>query len=128
MKIDITSIFVEDQEAALDFYTNVLGFVKKTDMPAGSYKWLTVVSKENPEGVELLLEPNVHEAAKTYQQAIYNDGIPAISFRVDKLEETYQLLVEKGVAFTTEPIKNGPVTYAILDDTCGNLIQITETK
>lgn len=128
MKINITSLFVEDQDEALDFYANVLGFVKKTDMPAGNYKWLTVVSPEEREGVELLLEPNVHEAAKTYQKAIYNDGIPATSFTVNDLEETYQALMEKGVSFTVGPTESGPVTYAILDDTCGNLIQITEAR
>lgn len=128
MKIKVTSIFVEDQDEALDFYTNVLGFVKKMDMPAGNYKWLTVVSPEDPDGVELLLEPNIHEAAKTYQKAIYDDGIPATSFTVKNLEEMYHALTEKGVSFTVGPTESGPVTYAILDDTCGNLIQITAAR
>lgn len=128
MRINMTSIFVDDQDKALAFYTDVLEFVRKTDMPAGAFKWVTVVSEDDPDGVELLLEPNVHEAARAYQQAIYEDGIPAAAFAVDDLEKAYRTLVEKGVAFTLAPTKNGPVTYAILDDTCGNLLQITEMR
>ena len=128
MKINITSIFVDDQEKAMAFYTGVLGFVKKTDMPAGNYKWLTVVSQEEPEGVELLLEPNVHDAAKTYQEAIYHDGIPATSFAVDDLVATCQTLSEKGVSFVLGPTEAGSVKYAVFDDTCGNLIQISEMR
>lgn len=128
MKINITSIFVEDQNRALEFYTEVLGFMKKTDMPAGKFKWLTVVSKEDSEGVELLLEPNVHPAATTFQQAIYNDAIPAAAFTVNALQKTYDELLEKGVAFTVAPTESGPVAYAIFDDTCGNLIQITQAR
>ncbi|WP_077324699.1 VOC family protein [Virgibacillus siamensis] len=128
MKINITSVFVEDQEKALRFYTDVLGFEKKTDMPAGDFKWLTVVSPEDPDGVELLLEPNDNPAAKTYQEAIYDQGIPTTSFAVDDLHKEYERLTELGVAFTAEPTEMGPVTFAIFDDTCGNLIQISQGK
>lgn len=117
---------MEDQNRALEFYTDVLGFVKKKDVSMGEFKWITVVSSEQPNGVELLLEPNVHPAAKNYQEAIFNDGIPATSFTVHDIELTYQALIEKGVSFTVAPVKHGPVTYAIFADTCGNLIQISQ--
>lgn len=128
MKINVTSVFVEDQHTAFEFYTEVLGFIKKTDIPAGDFKWLTVVSREDPEGVELLLEPNVHEAARSYQEALYNEGIPAISFTVTDLLATYQELADKGVVFTVSPTESGPVTFAIFDDTCGNLIQLSQER
>lgn len=128
MKIKITSVFVEDQEKALTFYTDVLGFVKKIDMPAGDFKWLTVVSPEEPDSVELLLEPNDNPAAKTYQKAIYSEGIPTTSFAVDDIQQEYERLKKRGVEFTAEPAEVGPVTFAIFDDTCGNLIQISQEK
>ncbi|SDQ78556.1 VOC family protein [Virgibacillus salinus] len=128
MKIKITSVFVEDQEKALRFYTDVLGFVKKTDTPAGDFKWITVVSPEEPDSVELLLEPNDNPAAKTYQKAIYNEGTPTTSFAVDDIQQEYERLKKRGVEFTAEPTEMGPVTFAIFDDTCGNLIQISQEK
>ena len=124
MKINLTSVFVDDQAKALAFYTDVLGFVKKTDMPTGEHRWLTVVSPEAPDGVELLLEPNDHPAAQAYQQAIVADGLPATSFAVDDVRAEFDRLSEKGVAFVQPPTEMGPVTTAVLDDTCGNLIQI----
>ncbi|MGH2444571.1 MAG: VOC family protein [Candidatus Limnocylindria bacterium] len=124
MRINVTSIHVDDQAKALDFYTDALGFVKKTDVPAGEYRWLTVVSPEAPDGVELLLEPNDHPAARAYQQAIVADGIPAASFAVDDVQAEFNRLTAKGVTFVQAPASMGPVTTAVLDDTCGNLIQI----
>ncbi|WP_174616049.1 VOC family protein [Virgibacillus ihumii] len=128
MRIKITSVFVEDQEKALKFYTEVLGFEKKMDIPAGDFKWLTVVSPEDPDGVELLLEPNDNPAAKTFQKAIYDEGIPATSFVVDNIQEEYEHLKNLGVEFTAAPTEMSPVTFAIFDDTCGNLIQISQAK
>ena len=124
MRINVTSVFVDDQAKALDFYTDVLGFVKKTDVPAGEHRWLTVVSPEAPDGVELLLEPNDHPAAQAYQQAIVADGLPATSFAVDDVNAEFDRLSKKGVTFVQPPTEMGPVTTAVFDDTCGNLIQI----
>lgn len=124
MRINVTSVFVDDQAKALAFYTDVLGFVKKTDVPAGEHRWLTVVSSEAPDGVELLLEPNDHPAARAFQQAIVADGIPATSFAVDDVQAEFDRLSAAGVSFTQPPTEMGPVTTAVLDDTCGNLIQI----
>lgn len=124
MKISLTSVFVDDQEKALAFYTDVLGFVKKTDMPAGDYKWLTVASPDGPDDIELLLEPNAHPAARAYQQAIYGDGIPATSFAVDNVQAEFERLRDAGVAFRMEPTETGAGTIAMFDDTCGNFIQI----
>jgi catechol 2,3-dioxygenase-like lactoylglutathione lyase family enzyme len=126
MKINITSVFVDDQEKALKFYTEVLGFVKKTDVPVGDYKWLTVVSPEGPDDVELLLEPNDHPAAKVYQKAIFEDGIPFTSFAVEDLQAEYERMDKLGVLFKTKPTKMGPVIIAEFNDTCGNLIQLTQ--
>ena len=128
MRIKITSVFVEDQEKALQFYTEVLGFQKKMDMPAGDFKWLTVVSPEEPDGVELLLEPNDNDAAKTYQKKIYEQGIPITSFVVDDIQAEYERLKKHGVEFSVTPTEAGPVTFAIFDDTCGNLIQISQAR
>jgi len=128
MKITVTSLFVEDQEKALEFYSKKLGFVKKHDVPVDEFRWLTLVSPEDVSGTELLLEPNVHPAAKEYQQKIYADGIPATMFTVIDIYSEYKQLVEKGVKFTLEPTKMGDVTIAIFDDTCGNLIQIGEQR
>ena len=127
MIISVASIFVDDQAKALDFYTNKLGFMKKNDMPAGKFRWLTVVSPERPDGVELLLEPNAHPAAQAYQKAIFADGIPATSFTVADAEAEYERLRDAGVSFVQPPTKMGSVTTAILEDTCGNLIQIVST-
>jgi catechol 2,3-dioxygenase-like lactoylglutathione lyase family enzyme len=124
MRINVTSVFVDDQAKALTFYTDVLGFVGKTDVPAGEHRWLTVVSPEAPDGVELLLEPNAHPAAQAYQRAIVADGIPATSFAVDDVEAEFERLSAKGVSFVQPPTSMGPVTTAVFDDTCGNLIQI----
>ncbi|MFJ8439480.1 VOC family protein [Kitasatospora griseola] len=125
MRIWITSVFVEDQEKALRFYTEVLGFVKKHDVPlGGGARWLTVVSAEQPAGTELLLEPSGHPAVPPYQAALVADGIPAVSFAVDDVEAEYERLHALGVEFTQEPTRMGPVTMAVFDDTCGNLVQI----
>ena len=124
MKINLTSVLVDDQAKALDFYTDVLGFVKKEDVPLGEHRWLTVVSPEDPDGPELLLEPDAHPAASPFKEALVADGIPFTSFAVDDVEETFDRLTSRGVRFTQEPTQMGPVTTAVLDDTCGNLIQI----
>jgi predicted enzyme related to lactoylglutathione lyase len=126
MKIVVTSVMVNDQEKALKFYTEVLGFVKKTDIPMGGPRWLTVVSPEQPDGPELLLEPMGFEPAKTYQKALFDAGIPLTSFAVTDIEATYQKLKKAGVVFRTPPTKMGPVTVATFEDTCGNLIQIAQ--
>ena len=124
MRITLSSVFVDDQEKALQFYTEVLGFEKKTDMPAGENRWLTVVSPEGSPDTELLLEPNSHAAAKAYQEAIYGDGIPITSFASADVQAEYERLTGLGVHFHTEPTEMGPVTIAVFDDTCGNLIQM----
>ena len=128
LRIVVTSVFVEDQAKALAFYTGVLGFVKKADVPLGEARWLTVVSAADPDGVELLLEPNGNEVAKAYQQGVKAQGIPATSFAVDDIQAEYERLVGLGVQFTQEPTSMGPVTTAVLDDTCGNLVQIAQMK
>ena len=126
MKITMTSVLVDDQANALEFYVGVLGFVKKMDMelPGGAARWLTVVSPEAPDGVQLLLEPDGHPASKTFKKAIFADGIPATSFEVDDVQKEYERLTERGVAFRSKPTKAGPTTVAVFEDTCGNLIQI----
>ncbi|MGY4691078.1 VOC family protein [Salibacterium sp. K-3] len=126
MNIIVTSVFVEDQEKALEFYTEKLGFVKKEDVPAGEARWLTVVSPNDQNGTELLLEPNGHPAAKEYQEKLTADGIPATMFGVEDIHEEYKHLLEKGVTFTMEPTEMGDVTVAVFNDTCGNLIQIVQ--
>jgi catechol 2,3-dioxygenase-like lactoylglutathione lyase family enzyme len=127
MKIYVTSVYVDDQNKALDFYTNKLGFIKKHDIPIdGENRWLTVVSPDAPDGVQLLLEPSGHPAAKPFKQALVADGIPLTSFEVDDIEAEYTRLTGLGVAFTLPPTDAGPVKMAVLDDTCGNLIQIVE--
>ena len=127
MKIILTSVFVDDQDKALHFYTEVLGFVKKQDVTAGEYRWLTVVSPDQPEGIELLLEPNDNPAAKTYQEAIFGQSIPATMFEVEDVLKEYQRLKALGVVFTVEPTQvMGPVMRAVFKDTCGNLIQIVQ--
>jgi catechol 2,3-dioxygenase-like lactoylglutathione lyase family enzyme len=124
MKIYLTSVPVDDQAKALAFYTEKLGFVKKTDVPTGEFRWLTVVGPDDPDGPELLLEPDAHPAAKPFKDALLSDGIPYTSFAVDDAKAEYDRLRALGVRFTQEPLQMGPVTTAVLDDTCGNLIQI----
>ncbi|WP_060204922.1 VOC family protein [Sporosarcina koreensis] len=126
MKIVVTSLFVDNQDKALEFYSEKLGFVKKHDVPAGEFRWITLVSPEDEGGTELLLEPNNHPAAKEYQQKIYADGIPATMFGVDDIQKEYERLVELGVKFSMEPKNMGEITIAVFDDTCGNLIQIIQ--
>jgi predicted enzyme related to lactoylglutathione lyase len=126
MKIKVTSIFVDDQDKALAFYTGVLGFVKKQDVPVGQFKWLTVTSSEEPDGVELLLEPNDNPAAATFQQAIFQQGISATLFFVEDIQAEFERMKALGVRFTMEPTSMGPTTVAMFDDTCGNLIQLVQ--
>jgi len=127
MKIKLSSVLVDDQDKALRFYTKVLGFVKKTDLPAGKFRWLTVVSPEGPDDIELVLEPNENPAARTYQKNIHDQGIPLTAFAVDDIQNEYERLKKMGVTFTMVPTKTGPVTIAIFNDTCGNLIQIYQS-
>lgn len=124
MRINLASIHVDDQDQALRFYTDVLGFVKKTEVPLGEHRWLTVVSPEDPDGVELVLEPSDHPAVAPYKQALVADGIPITSFAVADVHAETERLKALGVRFTQEPLAMGPVTTAVLDDTCGNLVQI----
>jgi predicted enzyme related to lactoylglutathione lyase len=126
MKIKLTSLFVDDQKKALEFYTKVLGFAKKADITAGKYRWLTVVSPDEPNGTELVLEPNENPAAKSYQEAIFKQGIPSTMFFVEDIQKEYQRLKGLGAKFTMPPTKTPGSTIARLDDTCGNLIQITQ--
>lgn len=128
MKIIITSVFVDDQEKALKFYTELLGFQKKYDIPMGHHRWLTVVSNHDPAGVELLLEPDEHPAAKPFKNALLEDGIPATMFGVDDVQSEYERLSGLGVCFTQPPAVMGPVITAVFDDTCGNLIQIVQAN
>jgi catechol 2,3-dioxygenase-like lactoylglutathione lyase family enzyme len=124
MRIAMTSVLVDDQEKALRFYTDVLGFVTKNDIPMGEHRWLTVVSPQALDGVELVLEPDGHPAAKPFKAALVADGIPFTAFAVDDVYAETERLKAAGVTFTQEPLVMGPVTTAVLDDTCGNLIQI----
>ena len=130
MKITLTSVFVDDQEKALKFYTEILGFVKKNDIPLGEARWLTVTSSEDPNGIELLLEPDWNPAisptAAEFKRGLYNAGIPFTMFAVDDIQQEYERLRGLGVSFTLEPTPAGPVTIAVFDDTCGNLIQIAQ--
>jgi catechol 2,3-dioxygenase-like lactoylglutathione lyase family enzyme len=126
MRIYVTSVLVDDQGKALKFYTEVLGFEKKQDVPLGEASWLTVVSPDQPTGTELLLEPDGHPAAKPFKKALVEDGIPYTSFAVDDVQAEFDRLRSKGVRFTQEPIEMGGVTTAVFDDTCGNLIQIVK--
>ncbi|MFP5369357.1 MAG: VOC family protein [Actinomycetes bacterium] len=127
MRINLASVLVDDQQKALHFYTEVLGFVKKNDVPMGTNRWLTVVSPEDPDGVELLLEPDEHPAVRPFKQALVGDGIPYTSFAVDDVQKEFERLSALGVTFTQPPTAMGPVTTAVLDDTCGNLIMIAAT-
>ncbi len=128
MKIALSSVLVNDQDNALRFYTDVLGFVKKTDLPAGEHRWLTVVSPEDPDGPELLLEPNENPAGRTYQAALYEQHIPLTSFAVADVYAEFVRLRALGVRFVTEPQGLGDTTVAVFDDTCGNLIQLFQSE
>ena len=124
MRIKLTSIMVDNQDKALKFYTQIFGFVKKHDIPVGEYRWLTVVSPEGPDDLELSLEPNANPAGKTFQDAIFKQGIPIAAFEVDRMDQEFSRLKELGVMFTQEPTPAGPVIVAVCADTCGNLIQL----
>jgi catechol 2,3-dioxygenase-like lactoylglutathione lyase family enzyme len=124
VRITVTSVLVDDQEKALRFYTDVLGFVKKTEIPLGEHRWLTVVSPESPDGVELALEPDEHHGARAFKDTLVADGIPYTSFTVDDVHKEHERLTALGVRFTQEPTLMGQMTTAVLDDTCGNLIMI----
>lgn len=124
MKIKLSSLFVDNQDKALQFYTEVLGFVKKTEIPMGEFRWLTVVSPEGHGDIELLLEPNANPVASTYQKGLHEQGIPATAFEVDDIKNEYERLQASGVNFKTPPTQAGPVSIAVFDDTCGNFIQI----
>lgn len=126
MKVKITSVMVDDQDKALKFYTEVLGFIKKTEVPLGEYKWLTVVSKEEPDGVEVLLEPMGFAPAKVFQKALKDAGIPLTQFYVDNIQSEHERLEKMGVKFSMRPTQMGPVIIAVLDDTCGNNIQLVQ--
>lgn len=128
IRINVTSVFVDDQDKALRFYTEILGFVRKHDVPLGEHRWLTVTSSQEPDGVELLLEPDEHPAAGPFKKALVEDGIPFTSFAVDDLHAEHERLRGLGVRFTQEPLDHGPVVTAVLDDTCGNLIQLAQHK
>lgn len=128
MRINLTNVFVDDQAKALAFYTDVLGFVKKHDIPIGEDSWLTVVSPEAPDGTQLLLEPSGHRAVELYKSALYQDGIPAAQFDVDDVEAEHKRLADLGVDFTVEPMDVGAAMMAVFDDTCGNLIAIVQAK
>jgi glyoxylase I family protein len=124
MRIKLASIMVDDQDKALRFYTGVFGFVKKHDIPVGEFRWITVVSPEGPEDLELALEPNANPVGKTFQEGIFRQGIPATAFEVANIQDEFQRLKALGVVFTSEPSRQGPVTIALCSDTCGNLIQL----
>ena len=126
MNIIVTSLFVDDQEKALNFYTHILGFVKKHDVPAGNFRWITVVSKDDQNGTELVLEPNDNIAAQDYQNSLMQQGIPATMFGTDDIDKEYEHLKAHGVEFTMEPKAAGDMKLAVFNDTCGNLIQLIE--
>ncbi|GLZ44440.1 hypothetical protein Acsp06_06250 [Actinomycetospora sp. NBRC 106375] len=128
MRIRLTSLFVDDQRAALAFYTDVLGFTKRHDIPLGDDSWLTVASPEDPDGPELLLEPAGHPAVKPFRDALAADGIPQAQFAVDDVAAEYERLTELGVTFTQPPTDIGPAIVAVLDDTQGNLVQLLSAK
>ena len=124
MRIKLTSIMVDNQDKALKFYTEVFGFVKKIEIPVGEYRWLTVVSPEGPDDLELSLEPNANPAGKTFQEALFTQGVPIAAFEVDDIAKEFKRLKSLGVVFTQEPTPAGPVTIAVCSDTCGNLVQL----
>jgi glyoxylase I family protein len=124
MRIKLTSVMVDDQSKALRFYTDVLGFRKKHDIPVGEYRWITVVSPEGPDDLELALEPNANPAGRTFQEAMFSQGIPIAAFEVTDIAGEFARLTARGVAFTRQPMEAGPVSIAVFSDTCGNLIQL----
>jgi len=126
LRIKFASVLVDDQDKALKFYTEILGFEKKTEVPVGDARWLTVVSPQDPDGTELLLEPDSHRAVRPFKEALVADGIPFTSFAVTDVSAEAERLQKLGVKFTQEPLQMGPVTTAVFDDTCGNLIQIAD--
>jgi len=126
MKIKWTSVLVDDQKKALKFYTEILGFIKKTDVPMGEYSWLTVVSKDEPDGVEVVLEPMGFAPAKVYQKALKDAGIPLTMFYVDSVQSEFERLEKLGVKFSMKPTQMGPSTIVVFDDTCGNNIQLIQ--
>lgn len=126
MKVIVTSILVDDQEKALRFYSGILGFQKKHDIPMGEFRWLTLTAEGDSEGVEVLLEPDQHPAAGPFKRALVEDGIPYTMFGVEDVQSEYERLQKAGVQFTQPPVNMGPVTTAVFDDTCGNLIQIAQ--
>lgn len=128
MKFQVFSVYVDDQDKALKFYTEVLGFVKKNDIPLGQAKWLTVVSPGGPDDIELLLEPNDNPIARTYQEALFQAGLPATIFAVEDIHGEYERMKRLGVIFRSEPTNMGPVTIAVFEDTCGNLIQLAQAS
>jgi catechol 2,3-dioxygenase-like lactoylglutathione lyase family enzyme len=128
MKIKLSSVLVDDQNKALAFYTGKLGFIKKTEIPMGEVKWLTVVSPDDPEGTELVLEPDANPAAKVFKKALFEQGIPYTAFQVEDIQKEFERLSRLGVVFSMPPTNMGPVTQAVLDDTCGNLIQIFQVN
>jgi glyoxylase I family protein len=128
MRIKLTSIMVDDQSKALKFYTEIFGFVKKHEIPVGEYRWLTVVSPEGPDDLELSLEPNANPAGKTFQEAMFKQGIPITAFEVEDLAADFKRLKGLGVVFTQEPTQAGPVTIAVCADTCGNLVQLYQRR
>jgi catechol 2,3-dioxygenase-like lactoylglutathione lyase family enzyme len=128
MRINLASVLVDDQDKALRFYTQILGFEKKVEVPLGEHRWLTVVSPEERDGTQLLLEPDAHPAAKPFKDTLMNDGIPFTSFAVDDVQAEFERLRNLGVTFTQEPADLGTVTIAVLDDTCGNLMQLAATQ
>ena len=127
MRINLTSVMVDDQSRALKFYTEVLGFVTKVDIPMGEFRWLTVVSPDEQEGTQLLLEPLGLPAARVYQKALFDDGIPLTSLGVDDIHAEYERMSALGAVFRTTPTAMGPVTIALVEDTCGNLIQLAQS-
>jgi catechol 2,3-dioxygenase-like lactoylglutathione lyase family enzyme len=128
MRINLASVLVDDQEKALRFYTGTLGFKKSKDIPLGEHRWLTLTSPEEPDGTELVLEPDSHPAVRPFKEALVADGIPFTSFAVQDVRQEFKRLREAGVRFTQEPVDMGPVTTAVFDDTCGNLIQIAQRR
>lgn len=126
MKVRLTSVIVDDQDKALKFYTEILGFVKKTEIPMGEHRWLTVVSKEEQDGVEVVLEPMGFAPAKVYQKALKDAGIPLTAFHVDDIQKEFERMEKLGVKFSMKPTAMGPVTLAVFDDTCGNNIQLVQ--
>ena len=126
MRIKLTSVLVDDQDKALNFYTHVLGFRKKTEIPLGAHRWLTVVSPDDTDGTELVLEPDAHPAAKPFKEALVSDGIPFTAFLVDDVHREFERLSALGVEFTQAPTEMGTTITAVFDDTCGNLIQIAQ--